>query len=245
MGSDRRRPGLKHRIEEELRATDKAIQILTELTKESPDEVRFRVELARAHRDRSKVAVVARNRRESESSIARSISLFDQLRGQYQDSEAIRYELAVTLSSTEAFGFNPLRRAIRAEELSRDLLADSPDQPRYLALRAHTLTVLARFQARNDKADEAAESLDQAIEIYESLATNSPEVSLYATRSSQAVEAKADLQHRQGKTESAVATLRTAVERLQKEVRRSTASPVAKMQLQRLRQKMARLKDAT
>ena len=234
---------LKQRIEDELRSTEIAIDTLTDLTKESPDETRFQVELARAYRDRARTAGVTRDRRESLRAIAQSIELFEKLTKQHDDSAAIRYELAVTLSSTEAFGINSFRRAAQAEALSRQLLAKSPDEPRFLALRAHTLTMLARYRSRNNQADNAAKNLDQAIEIYQSLAAKSPELSLYVTRGSQAMEAKADLLYRQGDTKSAIATLRTAIKNLQSEVKRPTASPVAKIQLQRLKQKTTRLNN--
>lgn len=256
--NDRRRLAgqLKNRIAEERSATEIAIETLTELVKESPDETRFQVELARAYRDRAKVAGITRNKRESENSIRQSIDLFESLNRKYADSEAIRYELAVTLSSTEAFGVNPGRRTLRAEQLSRALLADSPDQPRYMALRAHTLTVLARFQAWRIQAgniqstghsnvQEAIKSLDEAIQIYGALMDKSPELSLYVARSSQVMEAKADLMNRQGETNSAVAILQAAIERLQQEVNRPNPSPVAKVQLQRLQQKLERWKDST
>ena len=230
------------RIEDERRSIETAIETLTRLADQSPDQPRYQVELARAYRDRAKTAGANRNKRESEQAIAKSIELFESLADQYQESEAIRYELAVTLSSSEAFGINPLRRAVKAEQLSGQLLRESPDQPSFLALRAHTLTVLATYQARNRKTDQAAQNIDQAIQIYESLAEKSPELSLYVTRGSQAMESKADMLHRRGDTESAIETLQVAIERLQDQANQPKVSPVAQIQLQRLRQKLARFK---
>ncbi len=189
-----------NRIDDELRAIDLAIETLQQLADEFPEQLRFRVELARAFRDRAKVASMANQRRESETAIRQSIEMFEKLLAQNSDSDAIRYELANTLSSTEAFGYNAMLRAIRAAELANELLKLSPDQPRYLALRAHTLAMLSKFQLRNDQAELAASSLDEAFKIYDSLAAKSPELSLYVARRLQVLESKSDLQQHQGDT---------------------------------------------
>jgi serine/threonine protein kinase len=243
-----RRPGgnrLRQRIEAELAATTTAIETFESLVKQFPDQIRFQVELARAYRDRAKVAATARQKRESESSIRKSIDLFETLLEQSDSSDAIKYELAVTLSSTEAVGINPVFRTMRAAELSEELLQNSPNQPRFLALRARTLTGLALFQGRNRNFDKAAQNLEAAIEIYNSLTARSPELSQYAAKRSQTLEAKSDLLQRQGNTEAAIATLELAIEGLEGEGRGPRTSPVVRFQMQRMKQKLARMNQGT
>ena len=242
-----RRPALrilKHRLEQEWSAAETAIEMLGDLCERHPNELRYQVERARAYRDQAKVASAARRRRDSEIAIRESIDLFEQLLQNQPDSAAIRYELAVTLSSSEAFGMPTMVRARRAAELSRMLLADTPDMPRYQALRAHTLTNLARFQQRTGKSDLATRSLDEAIQIYESLADQAPDVSLYVARRAQVLEVKSDLQHRRGDTLDAIETLQQEIQRIESDNLRPNPSRVVRFQLQRLKQKLSRLKTA-
>ena len=235
---------LKNRIEQELSATEEAIRILGELGKQHPENLSYQVELARAYRDQAKVAALVRRKREAETAIRKSIELFENLLRDNRDSDAIRYELAVTLSSTAAFGTNMTVRAMRAAELSKTLLADTPDQPRYQALRAHTLTSLARFQQRAGNSNRAADSLDEAIRIYDSLASKAPEMSLYVARRAQVLDVKSELQHRNGETAEAIETLEREIRRLEMHDRRSNPSRAVRIQLQSMKQKLNRLKNS-
>lgn len=234
---------MKLRTEEELSACSEAIDMLDDLIERSPDEIRYRAELARAYRAKAKVASKARMHRESESAVRRSIELFEQLLADHEDSAAIRYELAMTLSSTEAFGFNQLVRANRANELSTALLRTSPELPRYQALRAHTLETLAAHQRRVGRYDPAEQNLFEALRIYNSLTLASPELTLYETRRSQILESIADLKSQRGDNAAAAEYLERAIRRLQPKTRRFDMSPVARMQLQRMKAKLARVRD--
>lgn len=234
---------MKLRTEGELSACEEAIKVLGSLIEQSPDEIRYRAELARAYRDKAKVASKAKMRAESESAVRQSIELFEQLLSDNKDSEAIRYELAMTLSSTEAFGVNQIVRANRAGELSAALLASSPDLPRYQALRAHALETLATHQQRIGRLDPAEQNLFDALQIYDTLTLASPQLSLYETRRSQTLESIADLKLKQGDSAAAMKYLEQAIRRLQPRMRRFDISPVARMQLQRMNQKLARIQD--
>lgn len=234
---------MQFRTEDELDACSEAIDVLDNLIEQSPDEIRYRAELARAYRDKAKIASKARIRIESESAVRESIELFEQLLSDHQDSPAIRYELAMTLSSTEAFGFNQLIRANRANELSAALLKESPDLPRYQALRAHTLEALAAHQRRVGRYDPAERNLLDALRIYDNLTQASPELALYETRRSQALESMADLKLQSGDSAAAKEHLERAISRLQPKMRRFNTSPIARMQLQRMKQKLARIRE--
>jgi serine/threonine protein kinase len=240
-----RRPmeaAMRIRSEQELNAAAEAIRVLQQLIQEHPQEVRYRAELARAYRDQAKVASRAKQKAESEAAVRQSIGLFEKLLAENQDSQAIRYELAMTLTSSEAFSFDQMIRAIRGNELSAALLASSPDLPRYQALRAHTLQTLALQQQRIGRLDPAEQNLLDALRIYGDLTAESPELSLYQTRRSSVLESLADLKLRRGERQQAVAYLEQAIEGLQPEEPRSETSPVARMQLQRMKQKLSRIR---
>lgn len=242
-GSPGRRSGgslIRLRVSEELAAIQVAVKELESLVAEVPDELRYRVELARAYRDGARSALLSKQRQVVESAIEKSIQLFEQLLSEHPDSAAIRYELAATLASPESMVREPIKAALRAAELTAQLLASSPDQPRYLALRADSLTGLARFQARSGRWDPATDNLDQAVAIYDSLATKSPELTRYGVRRAQALEAQADLRHQQGKPDEAVEIMNRASAQLQSAYASPEPSQAVRMQLLRMNQKLQR-----
>ncbi|MEM1068133.1 MAG: serine/threonine-protein kinase, partial [Planctomycetota bacterium] len=124
---------LRLRSEDELAAANEAIKTLERLVEEESGEPKFLAELARSYRIKSRVSLRTNKRLESERAILKSVEIFEELLRDHPESDDIRYELAMTLSSAEAFGWNQMRRARRSVELSSALLKDHPDQNRYLA----------------------------------------------------------------------------------------------------------------
>ncbi len=236
---------LRIRTEDELQAVTEAITVLDNLIELAPQEIRYRAELARAYRDKAKVASRANRRSESEDAVRRSIELFEQLLSDNKDSEAIRYELALTLASTEAFSFDQMLRALRANELSSALLAKSPTVPRYQALKAHALETLASHQRRVGKLDAAERNLGETMRIYNSLLADSPELSLYETQRSQALESMAEVKLRQGDADAAIEHLERAIRQLQATLRRPDSSPMARIPLLRMKQKLSRIRESS
>ena len=239
-----RRPGmtqLAERSKDEIVAIIVAIDILSKLTKEFPEETKYRVALARAYRDQSKVAARANVPGESARAIRESIELFDAILADNRDSDSIRYELAKTLSSSEASGLNQMRRILRADSLSNSLLEQDPSLPRYQALRAHVLETLSLYQHRAGKAELAEDHLNDAISLYDALIEASPDLILYKTKKSQALEQFADQKLRDGDPQSAIKYLERAIQEIQPEGRFANTSPVARLQLQKQRQKLNRI----
>jgi tetratricopeptide (TPR) repeat protein len=234
---------IRKRTDNELLAIERAITTLDSLIQQSPDEVRYRAELARAYRDKAKVASRLRQAADSEEAVRRSLELFEELLSKNNDSDAIRYEFAMTLTSTEAFSSDQMRRAVHANELSTALLMKSPYLPRYKALKAHTSATLAAHQQRVGQLDEAVDNLLQTLRIYSSLIADSPELKLYETRRLKTLESIADVKLLQGDSGGAITYLERAIRRLQPRLRRAEISPIARMQSQRMRQKLARIQN--
>lgn len=233
---------LRLRTEDVLSTLDEAIEGLQSLLETNPDDERYKAELARTYRDKATVASQLRRKQDSESAVRRSIDLFDELLNANPTLDAIRYELALTLSSSEALSFNQILRANRAYELSNELLRRSPDQPRYRALRAHTLEALAAQQHRTGRLELAERNLSEASRIYDSLIAESPELVVYQRRRSQTLESRADLQIRRGNDDEAIELLERAVRRLSPSLRRQDVSPLVRMQIQRMNQKLIRVR---
>ncbi|MGI9472537.1 MAG: protein kinase domain-containing protein [Rubripirellula sp.] len=234
---------LRLRTNDALAALDRSIDVLNELLTQYPENKQYQAELARSYRDKATVASKLRMRSDAETSVRRSIELFDELLLANPTLDAIRYELALTLSSSEALSFNQMLRANRANELSSELLKESPDLPRYRALRAHTLEALAAQQQRGDRMESAERNLGEALSIYNKLVLESPELVVYQRRRSQVLESMAELKIRQGEDEEAIEYLERAVRRLSPSLRRKNVSPLVRLQIQRLNQKLLRIRD--
>lgn len=231
----------KIRTEQDLRSCDEAIAVLLSLIDNQPEDVRFRAELGRVYRDKAKIASRTPRRTDAETAIRESIEIFESLLSQNRDSNAIRYELAKTLSTTETLGFNTMMRTIRANELSAALLRESPTLVRYQALRASTLQTLSTHQSRIGNSEAAERNLNDALELYESLVQSSPELMLYRTKQAAVLESLAELKQRAGDKNAAIQLFRQALRTLQPPESRFEASPIARAQLQRIRGKLNRL----
>jgi tetratricopeptide (TPR) repeat protein len=234
--------GRTARTNEERDAIAEAIDVLSQLVDEFPDETRFHVALARAYRDQSKVATRAGRPDDAEQAIRQSIDHFERLLSENEHSDPIRYELAMTLSSSEAVGFSRMLRILRADSLSRSLLEQSPTLPRYQSLRAHVLKTLAIQRARTGNRAAAERVFTEALAMYDELVKNSPNSLAYRTARAQALEALADMKLRQGDRDAAITSLEQAIEQLQPDDD-STLSPLARALQQKQRLKLKRIRD--
>ena len=239
-----RLPNPKPGIENANAVLRKSIEFLRTLREEHPDKQQYQVELARAYRDKAVTASLARHRTEAEKSIQQSIDLFRDLLATNPTLDAIRYELALTLCSTATFNMDHLRRSVEAHDLCQKMLETSPDLPHVKALHASIQATLAERQMRLGKYVAAEETWKEVLEIYESLIESSPNVLLYERRHSDTLESLAELKGKQGDRLTAQKYLEQAIEVLDLAIKRSPDSPVMRLQLNRLRQRVRRQANA-
>jgi tetratricopeptide (TPR) repeat protein len=117
----------------------------------------------------------------------------------------------MTLLSTEAFDFNQRRRAVRADELSNQLLKSSSELPRYRALKGLSLEYLAAHKSRRGELEIAEKYLLEAAQVYTALIATSPALKLYETQRSQVLESIADIKIKQGDPQAAILFLDRAI----------------------------------
>lgn len=236
---------VKRRTDLERDAIQTAMKTLEELIREFPDEIRYQAELARVYRDLAKLESRSKQKIDANEAAREAIDRFERLLARDKDSEVLRYELATTLLSIESFGFNKMTRAIRADQLTNQLLSKSPTQPRYQALNARSHENIATLEARAGDLQQAEKNFIEAARIYSELIKNSPELSHYETKRSQALESVADLKIRDGNPAAAIIFLQQALRQLQPRLRDEGVSPVTRLQIQRMRQKLNQLQDST
>ena len=217
-----------------------SIDVLTKLKQDYPEDKQYQVELARAYRDKAITASVARNREEAERAIQHSIRLFDELLAANPDLDAVRYELALTLSSSDTSNSNFLNRSIEAHELCLQLLETSPNLPHIQALYASIRATLATQQMRTGRYKNAEETLLEVLGLYEGLIDNSPDTLLYKRRRSDTLETLAELKIKQKEPDVAKNYLKEAIEQLQTAIARNPNAQIIRIQLNRLKQRLQR-----
>ena len=217
------------------------LHVTGDLTDEFPENIDYRIMLARAYRIGSQVASQNRFPGPSQAWTRHALRILEELFGQSPGSEAIRYELAKTLASSESIGADRMVHLIRAIRMCDSLLQRNPNVLRYQALQAHTLGSVADLQMVAGANDDAMKSLRDQVAIQQQLIQESPELIMYRTKVAQTLERMSDLYNKTGQPVQAAEFLQQAIDALVPAVRRPEPSNVARVQLQRLRSKLDRI----
>jgi serine/threonine protein kinase len=188
--SDRRRRGSEFRrrmeqhFEQIVASSDLAIGLLDELVQSDPENVDYRLAMARCLRNR--VGIDMRNGPEVASgTLDRSITLLDELVAEHPTDPRLKYELADTLclrvrrsnpGETDSMYVDRVSRSI---EICEGLLTAFPDFAEYQTLMASAL-IRRGFQMRSAGDDaQADEDFGRAIDLQRTLALRFPTVTVH------------------------------------------------------------------
>ena len=247
---------------EEMVASNEAIDALTSLVDEFPENRIYQVSLARAYRDRVNTALsllrvkfdrggrFAEQSRKvlalaAESDLQESIERLQELHDQDPKSASIKYELAKSLSIVLPGWLSSEQRADRRDRLMRsrqlcgELLEDAPDAPRYLALEAQTIGHLAMYRRSQGHRDSAQKLLEDQLERQRRILTVSPNLSQYQIKLARTIELLAEIHHEKGNTDVAIRYLRQVVNRL----RRNADGPLVRGKVTQLSRKLSELEN--
>ncbi|MGB7345169.1 MAG: serine/threonine-protein kinase [Pirellulaceae bacterium] len=236
---------------EELNASTEAVATLQSLVDEFPDDLKYQMAFARALRQQAMVTIsnvrTLRDRFKQQNAmnevrrdLDRSIELLERISKDHPGSESIKYELAKSLSVVVP-QLIPLsarqqqrERLFKSQKLASELIASSPNTPRYLALKAHALGQFASVRRNQDERTDEKRLLLEQLEIQKTLLNSSPELSQYQIKLAQTVEQLADVHQELGQPELAIRYLTQAIESL----RKIANSQVAHAKLQQLNRKL-------
>ena len=246
---------------EELMASDVAIDALDSLTTEFPDDRRYGIALARAHRDRANATLtlgemikpggpdrevgikkgftdVARRRmigRLQNDLIKAQTSLRRYLR-EDPDSQSIKYELAKTLVVVPKFVPPDLRaqlreRVMEARRLCNQLLQESPNSPRYLALQAECVEQSIQMGRSQRAQSMIVRQLEDLFSIQQLLLKVSPGLSKHLAKLADTAIELSWAYTKDGKKEAAI----DCIAKSESILRSADSSPVVRSKLQMLR----------
>ena len=224
---------------DEVFASSEAIDTLTSLVEEVPNNRVYQVALARAYRDRAnalrkgiagpierpgpllKQGWRASLAESASRDLSESIRRLEELLAN-DPSSAIKYELAKSLMARlnvpmkdDASLARARERLMRARRLGSELTQEFPSTPRYLALQDQAIEQLAKAARRLGKTDTERQLLVDQLAIQRKLLDGSPGLTQYQTRVADTVERLAEVHADDGDVKTARRYLSQAIDHLQ------------------------------
>jgi tetratricopeptide (TPR) repeat protein len=216
------RHGLRSWVAEAGQYNRQALEILDQLTRESPGNQRYLLATARCQRDRFLISAMAGDREAAEQANREAIGILEKLVAGAPQNPEFRFELAETYAMpyprsrdrqlTDSAGEN-LRRAV---EIDSDLASRYPAVPEYRASLARSHVRSAELARAADSPAAAEEHLLKGVEIQRGLATDFPTSRAYAFFLARSLDDLAAVQMSRQEPAKARASLEEAITRCEK-----------------------------
>lgn len=206
---------LDARMRRTIEANTEARQILQSLCHEEPNSSAYRLALARATRDHSRIAQFRRDFQEADASFTEAVRILEALQQEYPGVDLFRFELADTLGSFNSFRPADLQRLQRSLLISRQLLDKHPAIPEYRSLHAATLSRIAAVQSIQGQVIRAEAGLQESVEILQQLVEQFPEGLTYQLALLRTQQQLAVLLARNNRTAQAAQILDEAIRRIE------------------------------
>ena len=157
-----------------------ALSLLKTLVAESPENIPYKLVLARALKDETRIAKLSNDLPRADDAMMRSVEILEVLCKSHPESSAFKFELADTLGTS--IGMRPvdMQHANRSLAICEQILQESPSVPEYLALKASSLVKIGSItQFKGGSNQKAEEFFIEAVQIQKGLVNRYPDVALY------------------------------------------------------------------
>ena len=238
---------MAQRLERDLAYNAQAIELLDGLSQQNPVQSKYRLGLARNHRDRMRMYRLLGLPSEFEKSLGKASEIFQDLLSKNPTSAVLKYELANLYATSlvhPSVDGNRLEEAIR---LVQESLQDHPGVPEYQTLYASLLarsawTIPAGIDPSAERQFERVENgvikLQQSIAIHQGLVDRFPEIQVYAIHLLQTKMQIVDYYNQFRRPERAKQTLAEAISLAEKLIESGTArQPALRAILDRLKER--------
>ncbi len=238
-------PGPAHnsRLQQEADANAEAIALLRQLTEEKPSSVAYRVALARATKDKARIAQNFRDWNQADEALADAIKILEGLQQEFPASDRFKYELADILSTMPTFRPTDMQRLMRSQQMCKELVAAHPTDSEYRSLYASTLARIAGMQLAQGKTERAEATLKETLKHHRQLADQFPDVLMYQIALVRTLQQLAQVYVEDKRTGLARESLDTAISRLEDLSGRSGGRNPIVMLLNRLRESRSKLNE--
>jgi tetratricopeptide (TPR) repeat protein len=171
----------EQRLRREAAANRTAHALLESLVAEDPENVSYRLALARTLRERARIAAVGGKDTAARDALAAAVATLEALSKQFPDANAFRYELAETLRLSFIVTDRRTSRSDlqRALAICDALVAASPESIEYRFLRSGVLNRLALAVLTPRAPQKALELWQRALDDQRVVAGRHPEVVAY------------------------------------------------------------------
>lgn len=238
---------MAQRLERDLAYNAQAVELLDGLSQQYPLQSKYRLGLARNHRDRMRMYRLLGLQSEFEKSLGKASEIFQDLLSKNPTSAVLKYELANLYASSlmhPSVDGNRLEEAIR---LVQESLQEHPGVPEYQTLYASLLarsawTMPAGIDPAAERQFERVENginkLQQSIAIHQGLVDRFPEIQVYAIHLLQTKMQIVDYYNQFRRPERAKQTLAEAIALAEKLIESGTArQPALRAILERLKER--------
>ena len=238
---------MAQRLERDLAYNAQAVELLDGLSQQYPLQSKYRLGLARNHRDRMRMYRLLGLQSEFETSLGKASEIFQDLLSKNPTSAVLKYELANLYASSlmhPSVDGNRLEEAIR---LVQESLQEHPGVPEYQTLYASLLarsawTMPAGIDPAAERQFERVENginkLQQSIAIHQGLVDRFPEIQVYAIHLLQTKMQIVDYYNQFRRPERAKQTLAEAIALAEKLIESGTArQPALRAILERLKER--------
>lgn len=239
-GNESPGPQQNERLRRTLRENAEALEILNALTQEHNSSVAYRVALAQATKNKSRILQLSREWSQADEALNVAIGILEALQEEFPDSHRFKYELAETLSIRPSPRPIDLQRLTRSSQLCRELVDAHPAVTEYRSLYATTLVRMAGIQMMQGQGEPAKATLKQALTQQQELADQFPDVFMYQFAVSRTLQQLAHVYTEEKQPELAREALDAAIKRLEELPQRIQGRNAINQLLGRLRESRAR-----
>ena len=210
-----------------------ALEILTTLIREDPENPLYRLTMARCQRDRCFLAAFGGRVDESHQARLEAVDILEQLVRDFPSHPDYCYELAETYAAAayrsrddETEAADSYRRAI---EIADDLVTRYPALPEYKLLLARTYSRFAEFLRSINSHEDAIVHLQRAINLNRGMTAEFPHVDIHQFRLAWSLRQLAEAELAGGRKDKARAELNEALSLVEALATNSTNSSSSSM----------------
>ena len=246
---------MAQRLERDLVYNAQAIELLDGLSQQNPVQSKYRLGLARNHRDRMRMNRLLGLQSEFEKSLGKASEIFQDLLSKNPNSAVLKYELANLFATSLVHPSVDGDRLEEAIRLVQESLQEHPGVPEYQTLYASLLarsawTIPAGIDPAAERQFERVENgvnkLQQSIAIQQGLVDRFPEIQVYAIHLLQTKMQIVDYYNQFRRPERAKQTLAEAIALAEKLIESGTArQPALRAILDRLKERKNTMETKT
>ena len=231
----RHNPEMLKRQAESAENNRKALEILEKLTKEAPDNPRYRLAMARSQRDRTMIAGFSGRAEEAGRAKQETIRILEELIAIAPNSPDYRYELGETYAlpfprpRDEKIADGTMEQLRRAIEIGTGLVARYPTVPEYKAALARWHGRWAELSRSGEPASEIETHLAEAARLEKSLVAEFPSVIAYRFFMARSLDQLSVIQAARHEPDLARTSLEEAIANSEKIQAASAHPPPARM----------------